>query len=48
MDIDIDIDTFLASLHKDVNAAALILEPGCFSLAFLYCEPLSAPTTLSK
>lgn len=31
MDIDID----LASLHKDVNAAALTLEPGCFSLSLL-------------
>lgn len=43
---NIDIDTFLACLHKDVNAAPLVLEPGYSSLAFLYCKATFCSTNI--
>lgn len=36
--VNIDVGNLSTSLHKEVNAAALILEPECAPSAFLYCK----------
>lgn len=36
--VNIDVGNLSTSLHKGVNAAALVLEPECVPFAFLYCK----------
>lgn len=43
-----DLRTFSTSLQKDVNAAALVLEPECAPFAFLYRKAISTPKSSSK
>ena len=36
--VNVDVGNLPNSLHKDVNAAALVLEPECAPFALLYCK----------